>query len=289
MNKIKPPLPFVGHKGHWASELSDIAAALPKNCTVFDVFGGSGVCSHYFKMARSDLDVVWNDFDDYQKRLDHAGETEQLRQYFLANLGLPVPKNTFNPPLTDERRAFVFATIAQWREKYGFVDLQSVSRWLYLYPLKTPKLSASAGKLYNRVPVIPMRLDACASWLRDCLRTSVAFSGLDTVYPLSGHPVRPRDFIESQNALFVFDPPYLGTGCNDYGNQDALYCLRSIVECCENLPFALFGDASIAFWYEALFKNLPVRKYEKQINNIGMNLTKRSEVLFVRMPCEYKP
>ena len=82
------------------------------------------------------------------------------------------------------------------------------------------------------------------------------------------------------------DSPYLGTGCNDYGNKDALKILQSIVECCAYLPFLLFGDASISFWYEVLFRGEPVTKYTKDINTIGMNHTKRTEVLFSRLPGE---
>ena len=113
-----------------------------------------------------------------------------------------------------------------------------------------------------------------------------SFSGIDTPFKLPSGTVRPRDFIPSQNALFVFDPPYLGTACNDYGNQEALKVLRSICECCEHLPFLLFGDASISFWYELIFKGRHVRRYEKTINNTGMNHLKRSEVLFACLPGE---
>ena len=284
MRNIKPPLPFVGHKGHWVSELSEIASSLPENYTVFDVFGGSGVCAHCFKQARPDLNVVWNDFDNYQARLDHVDQTESLRQRLLDGLGRPVPKGAFKPPMTDEQRDFVFKTLDAHQTQFGFVDEQTVSRWFYLYPLKTHKLRSSTGKMYNRIPVVPLRAAACASWLTDVRRTSVAFSGLDTQFTFPTFCIYPRTFIPSQDALFVFDPPYLATGCNDYGNQDALFCLRNIVECCECLPFLLFGDASIAFWYEALFRGRPVRKYEKQINNVGMAGTRRTEVLFARLP-----
>ena len=283
MRNIKPPLPFVGHKGHWGLELTEIARKLPKDCTVFDVFGGSGICAHYIKQARPDLTVVWNDFDNYRRRLDNIQKTENLRQFFLQKLGLPVGKNTFISPLCEKQRDLVFDTLNAAR---FFVDNHTVSRWFYLYSAKTNKLISSSCKLYNRVPVKPYNLDRCASWLRDCVRTDVAFSGLDTAFELPGGTVCPRDFIQSQNALFIFDPPYLGTGCNDYGNKDSLFVLRSIADCCGRLPFLLFGDSSISFWYELIFKGRSVRRYEKTINNTGMNHVKRSEVLFSCLPGE---
>ena len=219
--------------------------------------------------------------------MDNADKTENLRQYFLEHLGRPGPKNTFVQPLSPEQRQFVFDTIGQQLSDFGFVDLQTVSRWFYLYPMKTCKLMSCAGKLYNRVPVVPLRLDACKSWLSDGVhRNAVTFDGLDTAFHLFSLPTRPRDYIESQNALFIFDPPYLGTGCNDYNNQEALKVLRAISECVAHLPFVLFGDTSISFWYELLFKGRHVTKYEKQINNIGMNHIRRSEVLFASLPGE---
>lgn len=286
MRNMKPPLPFVGHKGHWGSELTEIARKLPQNCAVFDVFGGSGICAQYFKLARPDLNVVWNDFDNYLARLDNAEHTENLRQLFLENLGRPVKKNTFVPPLSPEHRQFVFDTLRRQLAEFGFVDFQTVSRWFYLYSMKTYKLLSFTGKLYNRVPVVPVRLDACKSWLSGVCRNSVTFSGLDTPFNIFGVKTPPRSFVESQDALFIFDPPYLGTGCNDYGNKEALKCLDGICECCDRLPFLLFGDSSISFWYERIFKGRHFVKYEKNINNVGMNHLKRTEVLFACLPWE---
>lgn len=213
------------------------------------------------------LCVVWNDFDNYRARLDNADKTERLRLHFIEMLGRPVPKHTYIPPLTPEQRQLVFDMIKQQLSDFGFVDMQTISRWFYLYSMKTYKLMQFTGKLYNRVPVVPIRLDACAGWLRDIVRDAVTFTGLDTPFNVFSKPVFPRDYIESQSALFIFDPPYLGTGCNDYSNQESLKILRLIGECCEHLPFLPFGDSSISFWYELVFKNCSVRKYEKTINN----------------------
>ena len=231
-----------------------------------------------------DLCVIWNDFDNYRARLDNVDKTERLRQYFLERLGRPVPKNTFIPPLSSEQRQFVFDTIKHELADFGFCDLQTLSRWFYLYPLKTNKLMSFTGKLYNRVPVVPMRCEACADWLSGVQRNSLTFTGLDTVFYVSGHPVSLRDFVPTQNALLILDPPYLGTGCNDYNNQESLKVLKDICDCCEQLPFLLFGDSSISFWYEQILKGHHYLKYEKHINNVGLNHLKRSEVLFVCLP-----
>ena len=105
----------------------------------------------------------------------------------------------------------------------------------------------------------------------------------------SYEPLRVRKI--NAHALCEFlrnDPGVLAVydGCCHYSNQEALKVLRSICECCEHLLFLLFGDASISFWYELIFKGRHVRRYEKTINNTGMNHLKRSEVLFACLPGE---
>ena len=82
-----PPLPFSGNKKYWAGELYDEAALLPSGCTVWDCFGGSGVCARCIKDARPDVRVVWNDFDGYADRLKHMPETECLRRELLRAVG----------------------------------------------------------------------------------------------------------------------------------------------------------------------------------------------------------
>lgn len=48
---LSPPLQFAGNKKAWAAELMDEALLLPSGCTVWDCFGGSGVCARAVKNA----------------------------------------------------------------------------------------------------------------------------------------------------------------------------------------------------------------------------------------------
>ena len=162
-----------------------------------------------------------------------------------------------------------------------------MSRWLYLYSHKTCILErAQNSKLYNRISVVPLRLDACKSWLSDVVRTSVTFSGLDTSFNLFGASVKLSDFAASRDVLLILDPPYLGTCSDDYGNRESLKILASVCECCERLPSLLFGASHISFWYEQLFKGRAVSKYTKDFCNIGLGHKARTEVLFAALPWE---
>lgn len=51
-----------------------------KQDTIFlDVFGGSGLLSHNLKRWYPHNEVVWNDFDNYQARLNNAPITQELK------------------------------------------------------------------------------------------------------------------------------------------------------------------------------------------------------------------
>ena len=287
MKRLKPPLPFSGHKGTWAPELSEIASNLPRgggDFFVFDVFGGSGCCAEIFSRARPDLVVFWNDFDNYQERLQNAPITEELRRFFVEKLGHSAKKGAFISPFSDDERAFIFSTLDERAARGLYTDEKSLARWFYLYTAKGRLLHARTGKLHNRLPQTPLRLNACAQWCSGVRRSSVAFSGLNTVYPWGQDGLRLRDLVGAQNALLILDPPYLGTGVNDYSNRDALFVLEHVVECCEHLPFLMFADKSIGFWFEHIFKGRDVLRLEKSYSNLGLNHEARTEVLFCALP-----
>lgn len=67
---MSAPLPFVGQKRMFAREYIKVLEQF-KDSTVFvDLFGGSGLLSHITKRMRPDAKVVYNDFDNYRKRLE---------------------------------------------------------------------------------------------------------------------------------------------------------------------------------------------------------------------------
>lgn len=66
---MSAPLPFVGQKRMFAREYIKVLEQF-KDSTVFvDLFGGSGLLSQITKRMRPDAKVVYNDFDNYRKRL----------------------------------------------------------------------------------------------------------------------------------------------------------------------------------------------------------------------------
>lgn len=75
---LSAPLPFMGQKRMFAREYIKVLEGF-KDARVFvDLFGGSGLLSHITKCKRPDAEVVYNDFDNYRRRLDNIPRTNAL-------------------------------------------------------------------------------------------------------------------------------------------------------------------------------------------------------------------
>lgn len=260
----EPPLAFSGNKKYWAAELADEAALLPPGAVVWDCFGGSGVCARCIKDARSDVRVIWNDFDGYSDRLRHICESEELRKELLRLVGARCD-SVWRPPLTPETADKVRALCLQYRKRYGFFDGMLVSRWTsigapkpFFNPDKPPT------RLYGSIPSSPLNISASLAWL----------DGLEVVRrDIASLPVGPNDFI-------ILDPPYVETSCDEYAGGDTLAPLRHSAELMRGHKFVLFGDASISFFYDILTEKYAPRFFIKRDLVAGMMGKKRSEVMY---------
>lgn len=67
------PLPFMGQKRNFLKKIKAVLSEkkIDKDTVFIDVFGGSGLIAHNVKTWYEDNEVIWNDFDNYQERLDN--------------------------------------------------------------------------------------------------------------------------------------------------------------------------------------------------------------------------
>ena len=74
-----PPLSFQGNKRLWRNEIIDIIGKINDDNVVYvDMFGGSGIISHWIKYLKPDATVIYNDHDFYINRLEKINQTNEI-------------------------------------------------------------------------------------------------------------------------------------------------------------------------------------------------------------------
>lgn len=175
--------------------MRQMASTLPQGATVVDLFGGSGLCSHTIKQARPDLIVIWNDYDDYQSRLDHIGVTNEQCEAFR-HITESLDKYNRIDKDTPLHKA-IFDYLAQ--QKY--VDWETICSTLMFSSNGNRKLNP-ARHLYKCVPKSPYSADG---YLDGVTRVQMDYRELMKKTP--------------KDAILVVDPPYLMTTLERYAKQ----------------------------------------------------------------------
>lgn len=261
-----PPLPFAGNKKYWAGELYEQAALLPVGTTVWDVFGGAGVCARCVKDARPDLRVVYNDHDGYAQRCAHIVETESLRKQVSRIVGpRDAGASRLRVRLSAAQRDTVRDLFVEHEARYGYFDGLSVCRWLSIGAVDDPlRPQALPSALYANVPGLPLPVSRALSWC----------DGLELCH------CDCRDLPIAEGDAVILDPPYVATDLSEYGGKDALDTLRFCRDVMRRCPFILFGDAMISFWYEVLTEPYFPRFFVKTDIISGMQGKRRAEVMY---------
>ena len=145
---LSAPLPFVGQKRNFAKPFIKVLEQYADGTTFVDLFGGSGLLSHIAKHQKPNSKVVYNDYDNYRKRLERIPETNELLAK-LREITAGIPRRS---PIKGEAREKVLTAIAEHEARYGWVDYISVSPSV-LFSMKY-MLSLEAMRkevLYNKV------------------------------------------------------------------------------------------------------------------------------------------
>lgn len=196
---MSAPLPFVGQKRMFAREYIKVLEQF-KDCTVFvDLFGGSGLLSHITKRMRPDAKVVYNDFDNYRKRLENIPRTNLLLADFR-RIAEGVPRHK---PITREARERIYRRIEQEEKEWGYVDYITISSSL-MFSMKY-KMSLDGMRkevLYNNIRKADYAL--CDDYLEGLEITSRDYREVFNEYK------------DMPNVVFLVDPPYLSTDVTTY-------------------------------------------------------------------------
>lgn len=213
---LSAPLPFVGQKRMFAKEFIKVLKHYPDDAVFVDLFGGSGLLAHITKCQKPDSTVVYNDFDNYRRRLENIPQTNALLDRIREIVRI-VPRKKALPK---ELKESILRFIEREEADNGYVDYITLSTSL----LFSMKYATNLDRLrketfYNTVR--KCNYDLCIDYLNGLEVVSCDYRELFNKYK------------DTPNVVFLIDPPYLstevGTYTMDWGLSDYLDVLQTLV------------------------------------------------------------
>lgn len=192
------PLPFVGQKRKFAGAFRRVLKQCPDNAVFVDLFGGSGLLSHIARCEKLSATVVYNDFDNFRRRLENIPRTNALLCDLRA-MTQDYPRHKLLPKPLHE--AIVERLAAE--ETTGFVDYITISSSLLFsmkYCMSLDELRKES--FYNNVRKADY--PQCADYLEGIEVVSCDYRELFERYK------------DVPNVVFLVDPPYLSTDVGTY-------------------------------------------------------------------------
>ena len=216
------PLPFMGQKRRFVKEFRKVLAEYPDDVTIVDLFGGSGILSHTAKAVKPNATIVYNDFDNYRKRLEHIPHTNALLDK-IRPLACCVGKLERIPNNVRDR---IRELVREEEQKVGFVDFYTISQSLMF----SMKYATSLGE-----------------FLKSTLYNRMVGNGYDAEGYLDGLTIVSEDYKvlferykDTPNVLFVLDPPYLSTDVGAYTEYWSLSKYLDVIQLLMSRDFVYF-------------------------------------------------
>jgi D12 class N6 adenine-specific DNA methyltransferase. len=197
-NYNSSPLPFMGQKRRFLTKFKIELESFNPGATYVDLFGGSGLLSHTVKQHCPDAQVIYNDYDNFSKRLEWIPKTNKLIQD-IRDLISDLPKDKAIP---FERRQSILDRIYSEEKHYGYVDYITLSSNLLFAMNNAISYDEFARQVfYNTLRETPY---SALGYLDGVQRVSMDYRELFELY---------RD---QSNIIFLVDPPYLSTDVSTY-------------------------------------------------------------------------
>ena len=202
----KPPIPFQGNKKLWKNKFIDIIKEMGEYDIYVDLFGGSGILSHWVKHIFPSSTVIYNDFDKYEDRCKQIKETNEI----LTRCREVCKGLKKKQPIDEEKTK----EIKKIFKEYSNPDLLTLKTQLH-YIKRIDKNFKSFDdffkeKLYNNLNG------------NDYKESGKYFEGLK-IYSKDWHELFEEIIKENQGKnkkiLFIMDPPYLYTDKSQYKNN----------------------------------------------------------------------
>ena len=192
------PLPFMGQKRRFLKKLKQIIAGHPDDAVYVDLFGGSGLLSHTVKQQKPGAHVIYNDFDNYRRRIAAIPQTNAILRELRLILA-DVPKDKKVPA---EVKKTALEVIKRHELENGYVDYVTLSSSLLFsmkYVLSFDELASEGW--YNVVKQ--------SDYSADGYLEGVCFESCD-------YRQLFEKYCHLANVIWLVDPPYLSTESKVY-------------------------------------------------------------------------
>jgi 16S rRNA G966 N2-methylase RsmD len=211
MKEIKQsPLPFQGQKRNFVRHFKNELEKHSSNATYVDLFGGSGLLSHTVKSHYPNARVIYNDYDNFKKRVDQIPQTNAL----LSELRVVLAGLERKSKITEPYKSRVIELLRD-AEKNGYSDWITISsNLLFSMNYRTSLNELVKETMYNKVR----------------LSNYNAEGYLDGVEVVSeDYQELFKQYSSTDNVIFLVDPPYLSTDSSTY-NSDSYWKLRDYLD-----------------------------------------------------------
>ncbi len=208
------PLPFVGQKRNFIKHFKEeLQKKSPPNLYV-DLFGGSGLLSRAAKDVHPEAKVIYNDYDNYKKRIETIPKTNRI----LKDLRVIVKGLERKKIIPKSKKREIIDRI---KKEHGFIDFITLSSSLLFsmkYVLNIDELEKET--LYNKIRInnYPEAKDYLDG-------INIVCSDYKKVF------LRYKDV---KNVVFLIDPPYLATDCSTY-SSDGYWRLKDYLDVLKTL------------------------------------------------------
>lgn len=220
---LSAPLPFVGQKRMFVSEFKKILKQYPDDAVYVDLFGGSGLLSHITKREKPDATVIYNDYDNYCKRLKNIPRTNQLLSDFR-QIAAGLPRNKLIPK---EVQMKIYGRIEKEEKIWGYVDYITLSSsLLFSMKYKTSLEGLKKESLYNNIR--KSGYQQAGDYLDGLTVTHEDYKDVFNRYK------------EIPNTVFLVDPPYLSTDVGTYTMNWKLADYLDVLAILQAHPFIYF-------------------------------------------------
>ena len=200
-NFNQSPLPFQGQKRRFQTSFKEALKGFSDAPMFVDLFGGSGLLSHWVKEQFPDATVIYNDYDDYHLRISNIEHTNALLAQFRVIL-----KDTPNDKVVSkEAKAGILKAIKAEEKRSGYIDYVTISSSLLFsmnYAMNYDDMAKQT--MYNVVR------------LNDYQPAPEYLQGVEVV-KMDYRALFDR-WKHITGVIFLVDPPYLSTDCSTYGN-----------------------------------------------------------------------